>query len=154
MTSPPTDRYSTTGVHPLAHTTSAQAMLWFNLRYFLFAVMLFLVEVLIALYVRDRLVRPYGGDYLVVILMYCAVRTVVKASPWKIAVGVLLFSYALEVLQFFSIVDRLGLSGNPLAKTVIGYGFEWWDLLAYTLGIATVLVLEQPPKAVSPKDYA
>ncbi|RIV23341.1 DUF2809 domain-containing protein [Fibrisoma montanum] len=117
-------------------------MLTFNLRFFLLALILFIVEVLIALFVRDSFVRPYGGDYLVVMLLYCAVKTVINASPWKIAVGVLLFSYALETLQFVHIVDRLGLSDNSLAKTVIGYGFEWWDLLAYTLGIATVLMLE------------
>lgn len=129
-------------------------MLVFTLRYFLFALVLFIVEVLIALFVRDHFVRPYGGDYLVVILLYCAVRTFVNASTRTVAVGVLLFSYALEVLQYFSLVDRLGLSHNTLAKTVIGYGFEWRDLLAYTLGIATVLGLEQLQKVVSLKGDA
>ncbi len=118
-------------------------MLTFSFRYFFFALILFLVEVFIALYVHDGLVRPYVGDYLVVMLIYCAVRTFIKISPVKLAIGVLLFSYVIEVLQFFSIVDRLGLSNNKLAKTVIGYGFEWIDLLAYTLGIVTVLILER-----------
>lgn len=117
-------------------------MLTFSRKFFLFALLLFIVEVLIALYVRDSIIRPYGGDYLVVILIYCAVRTFFKAPPLKVAIGVLLFAYAVEVAQYFNIVDRLGLSGNILAKTVIGYGFEWLDLLAYTLGIATVLLFE------------
>lgn len=129
-------------------------MLTFNLKHFSFALILFITEVLIALFVRDKFVRPYVGDYLVVILIYCAVRTFVNASTWKIATGVLLFSYAIEVLQFFRIVDRLGLAGNTLAKTVIGYGFEWWDMLAYTLGIVTVLLLERPKKVTSSKVYA
>src|SRR6478752_5039718 len=111
-------------------------MLTFNLKYFFFALILFIIEVLIALFVHDHFVRPYVGDYLVVILIYSAVRTFVNASIWKIAFGVLLFSYTIEVLQFFRIVDRLGLSGNTVAKIVIGYGFEWWDMLAYTLGVA------------------
>jgi len=118
-------------------------MLTFSFRYFLFAVILFIIELLIALFVRDRFIRPYFGDYLVVILIYCTVRTFVKASPWKIAIGVLLFSYTIEVLQYYNIVDRVGLSHNVIVKTVIGYGFEWWDLLAYTLGIVTVLILER-----------
>ena len=118
-------------------------MLTFSFRYFFFALILFLVEVFIALYVHDGFVRPYVGDYLVVMLIYCAVRTFIKISPVKLAIGVLLFSYVIEVLQFFSIVDRLGLSNNKLAKTVMGYGFEWIDLLAYTLGIVTVLILER-----------
>lgn len=124
-------------------------MLTFNLKFFLFTVTLFVIEVLIALFVRDSIIRPYGGDYLVVILIYCAVRTFIKAAPLIVAIGTLLFSYCVEVLQYYHIVDRLGLSDNKIAKTVIGYGFEWLDLLAYTLGIATVLVLEKfwkPPR--------
>ncbi len=117
-------------------------MFSFSLRYFLLALFFFIVEVLIALYVKDNFVRPYVGDYLVVMLIYCAVRTIIKASPVKVAVGVLLFAYLIETLQYFRIVDRLGLAGNTLAKTVIGYGFEWWDMLAYTLGVLTILLVE------------
>jgi hypothetical protein len=110
-------------------------MLTFNTKYFFFAAVLFVIEVLIALFVHDRFIRPYVGDFLVVILIYCAVRTFIKASPAKLAPGVLLFSYSIEILQYFQIVDRLGLSENVIAKTVIGYGFEWWDLVGiYTWG--------------------
>ena len=62
-------------------------MLTFNLKYFLFALALFMIEVLIALFVHDSFIRPYLGDFLVVILIYCAVRTFIKASPLKIAIG-------------------------------------------------------------------
>ena len=118
-------------------------MLTFNSRFFLLAFVLFVIEVFIALFVHDNFVRPYVGDYLVVMLMYCVVSTILKAAPLRVAVGVLIFSYIIEVLQYFKIVDRLGLAGNILAKTVIGYGFSWLDMLAYTLGIITVLVLEK-----------
>jgi len=117
-------------------------MLRFNRKYFLLASSLFVIELLIALFVHDDFIRPYFGDYLVVILIYCAMRTILQVSPLKAAIGVLLFSYAIEGLQYFRIVDKLGLSGNVIARTVIGYGFEWWDILAYTLGIITVLIFE------------
>lgn len=121
-------------------------MLTFNLRFFLLTFVFFVTEVLIALYVKDDFVRPYVGDYLVVMLIYCAVRTFIKANPVKVAIAVLLFAYMVEVLQYFRIVDRLGLSGNQVAKTVIGYGFEWWDMLAYTLGVLTIVLMENRPK--------
>jgi hypothetical protein len=124
-------------------------MLSFNFKYFLLAFSLFVTEVLIALFVHDRIIRPYFGDYLVVILVYCALKTFIKASPLKLATGALLFSYFVEILQYFKIVDRLGLSGNIIAKTAIGYGFDWLDILAYTLGIITVLILERPNLLVS-----
>lgn len=118
-------------------------MLTFNLKYFLLALVLFFVEVLIALFVHDNIIRPYGGDFLVMILIYFAVRAFIKAPSIMIALSALLFAYLVEVLQYFNIVDKLGLSDNQLAKTVIGNGFDWLDLLAYTLGIITVLVLER-----------
>lgn len=121
-------------------------MISFNSRYFIFALALFVIEVLIALFVSDNFIRPYFGDYLVVMLVYCAVRTFIISSPFKIAIAVLLFSYILEAGQYFHIADRLGLSGNIIAKTVIGHGFDWWDLLAYTLGIITILILERPKR--------
>jgi hypothetical protein len=119
-------------------------MLTFNLKYFLFTVALFIIEVLIAVFVRDNFIRPYFGDYLVVIFLYYMVRTFTRSSPFTIAIGVLLFSYTIEVLQYCRIVDRLGLSDNIIARTVIGYGFEWWDIVAYTLGVITVLFLDRP----------
>jgi hypothetical protein len=118
-------------------------MFTFDKKYFFLAIILFVIEVLIALFVRDFFVRPYVGDYLVVILIYCAVRAVLKASVWKVALGVLLFSFLIETLQYFHIVNRLGLEHNTIARTVIGYGFAWADFLAYTLGILTVLAFER-----------
>jgi hypothetical protein len=117
-------------------------MFTFDKKYFFLAILLFVIEVVIALFARDSFVRPYVGDYLVVILIYCAVRTVLKSSVCKVAVGVLLFSFLIETLQYFHIVNRLGLENNIVARTVIGYGFEWVDFVAYTLGILTVLAFE------------
>lgn len=118
-------------------------MLIFNRKFFCYTLLLFLIELTIALYVHDSFVRPYVGDYLVVFLIYCAVRTLVNAPVVKIAVGVMAFSYLVEILQYFQLVRRLGLEHNTVVRTVIGYGFEWKDILAYTLGVLTILVLER-----------
>ena len=117
-------------------------LLTFRPRYLLAAFVLLIVEVGIALYVRDSLIRPYGGDFLVVILIYCVGRAFLDWSVTAVAVATLLFSFAVEIGQYFSLVDRLGLRGNRLAEIVIGTGFSWGDLLAYTLGIATVVWAE------------
>jgi hypothetical protein len=128
-------------------------MLTFNFKYFFLAVVLFITEVLIALFVHDNFCRPYFGDYLVVMLIYCSIKTFIKASSLKVAVVVLMLSYTIEVLQYFNVVDKLGLSDNKIAKTVIGFGFEWWDLLAYTLGVITILALERLRIKLASMDY-
>ena len=126
----------------------------FNKKYGALALALFLIEVLIALYVKDRIVRPHVGDFLVVILIYCFVRTFYKASYLKVAVGTLLFSYLVEVLQYFKIVEVLGLQTNAVARTVIGTGFDWIDLLTYTAGILTVIWFERLKFTRAKEGYA
>jgi len=110
--------------------------------YLLLAILIFIIEVLIAVYVRDNFIRPYVGDFLVVIMLYLGIRSFSTAKSWKIALVVWLFALAIETAQYLRITDRLGISGNTVARTVLGYGFEWWDILAYTLGVMAVLVVE------------
>jgi len=114
----------------------------FNLRYFLLAIGLFIIEVLIALYMHDRIVRPYIGDLLVVILIYCFVKAFVNTRVFKTAVAVLVFSYAVEVSQYFKLVEVLGLGKSTVARIILGSSFKWVDMLAYTAGILIVLAIE------------
>ena len=115
----------------------------FNNRYFIYALLLLLVEIFIAMYIRDAIVRPYFGDFLVVILLYCIVRSVLNFQTTPIALAVLLFSYLIETLQYFKIVQILGLDGYPLATTIIGTSFAWCDILAYTLGFLAIIITER-----------
>ncbi|MES2279158.1 MAG: DUF2809 domain-containing protein [Bacteroidota bacterium] len=117
--------------------------LTFSLRYLMLAVLLFVTEVLIAAYLHDAVIRPYGGDFLVVILLYCFVKSFIDTPVMITAIGVLIFSYMIEVSQYFHFVDVIGLGESKLAVVILGNYFAWTDLLAYTLGIATLMLLEQ-----------
>ncbi len=114
----------------------------FNWRYCTLTVILFITEVLIALYLHDSFIRPYVGDFLVVILIYCFVCSFMRAPAAAIALGVLAFSCTIETLQYFNIVKLLGLSHSRLANIVIGTSFSWSDILAYTLGLFLTVVAE------------
>lgn len=118
-------------------------MIRFQKWYFFLAAVLFLMEVLIAIFIHDSIIRPYIGDFLVVILLYCFLKSFLDVHFLKLSLAVLLFSYAIELLQYFDWVDRLGLERSTLARIVLGTSFEWIDLLAYTLGIVLVIVIEK-----------
>jgi hypothetical protein len=60
-----------------------------------------------------------------------------------VAVSVLLFSYVVEVSQYFHFIRHLGLQQSRLANLILGSGFEWKDLVAYTLGILLVIGIEK-----------
>jgi hypothetical protein len=117
-------------------------MFKFNWRYFVLAILILIIEILIAIYVHDGFIRPYIGDLLVVIFIYCFLKSFVSLSTSKAALYVLLFSYFVEALQYFRIVQHLGFQRNDLARIIIGTSFDWKDILMYTIGIVTVVIIE------------
>lgn len=118
-------------------------MFRFSKLYFILTLLLLATEILIALYMHDRIIRPYVGDMLVVILIYCFLKSFLSLPVVPTAVGVLIFSCLVEVLQYLKLVRLLGLEKSVTANILIGNSFEWIDILAYTLGIALVIVFER-----------
>ena len=116
-------------------------MLRFNPVYFLLTLLLTGAEIFIGACMHDAIIRPYGGDFLVVGLLYCLLRSFWNLPVGLAALAVLSFSYVLETLQYFHLADRLGFTKPSLMRTLIGTSFSWVDILSYTLGIGTVLVL-------------
>lgn len=117
-------------------------MLKFNRRYFTITLLLFAVEFIIGADFHDTIIRPYGGDFLVVILIYCIVKSFINAPVIKTALAVLVLSYLIEISQYFHLVALLGMQHSKLARIVLGTSFSFADLLAYTLGIGLVIVVE------------
>jgi hypothetical protein len=124
-------------------------MLTFNKTYFTWAVLIFMIEVLIALFVNDNFVRPYLGDVFVVILIYSFLKAFLKLPVLPVAVFVLLFSFTIEFLQYMKIVNVLSLERSAIARTVIGTSFAWYDVLAYLAGTTIVLAVENYLQNVS-----
>lgn len=118
-------------------------MLTFNKNYFVFFILIFTIETLIAIYVHDNFVRPYLGDVLVVILIYCFVKSFLKLPVITAVVAVLIFAFTIEFLQFLNIVEKLHLEKSKIARTVIGTSFSWKDILMYVVGIAIVIAVEK-----------
>ncbi len=118
-------------------------MFSFNKTYFLVALLLLLTEVLIGLYMHDAFIRPYGGDFLVVILLYCFVKSFVDGPVFTTTCCVLVFAYAVEISQYFHLVRLLGLQDSKAANLILGNYFSLTDMLLYTLGILLVIVIEK-----------
>jgi hypothetical protein len=114
----------------------------FNRFYLTAASLLLAIEVFIAFFIRDNFIRPYLGDVLVVILIYCAVMSLFPFPKTTTALYVLAFSFTAEALQYARLVEKLGLENSVTAKTIMGTTFAWTDLVAYVTGIAFVLWFE------------
>ncbi|UEG49401.1 DUF2809 domain-containing protein [Ferruginibacter lapsinanis] len=103
---------------------------------------LFLIEVAIAKYFFDALVRAFVGDVLVVIMIYCFCRIFLNGNTKKIALGVFLFACTIEILQAFNFVKLLGVENNTILSIALGSTFDWKDILAYLIGCIICLVIK------------
>ena len=115
----------------------------FNIKYFCIFLLIFFIEVCIALFVRDRIIRPYGGDVLVVIMIYYFVKAFIQTKPLYIGIGTLLFAYAVEIGQYFNLVEILNLQDNQIMRIVIGSSFSWGDMVCYTVGVVICLLIDR-----------
>jgi len=116
--------------------------LTFNLKFLLIFLAIFIVEVLIAKYLHDAYIRPFGGDVLVVVLIYAFLRIFLKTNNKKLALGVLIFSFVIECLQGLHYVNWLGLQDNKFWSIVLGTYFTVYDLLAYFVGYIICLLFK------------
>ena len=113
----------------------------FHKKYAILSAGLFAVEISIALFIHYLLVRPFVGDMLVVILIFTICRSVINANYFWLALCVLIFSFAVEIGQYFNLISILGLQHNRLARTIIGATFDYHDLLAYSAGVLLILII-------------
>jgi hypothetical protein len=100
------------------------------------------IAVLIALGLLSRRVRfvPAAcGDALWAMMVYCCFRIVLIRKPMIIsAVAALITSFAIEFSQMLTPDWLVKIRSTFLGHMLLGQGFLWIDLLAYTIGIAVV----------------
>ncbi|MCM1400367.1 MAG: DUF2809 domain-containing protein [Clostridium sp.] len=103
---------------------------------------LLFTEVMIALFAHDSFIRPYVGDMLVVIVIYTFIRIWMPDKCCILPLYVFLFAVLVEVLQYFNIVEVLGLSESKFFSVLIGGTFDWRDIVCYGAGCVLLAIYE------------
>ena len=116
--------------------------LQFNKYYLVLAHSLLLIELAIAFIIKTGFIRYTFGDYLVVILLYAIIRGCTNLKVWVSALVILVIAYTIELLQLTPFLTYFNLQDSFTASLIFGNTFQVEDLLAYTLGIATILIIE------------
>jgi Protein of unknown function (DUF2809) len=96
----------------------------FNKTYLKLMIIFFLLEIVIAIFVRDSIVRPFGGDALVVILIYCFIKSFFNLNHMKMATLVLLFAFTVEALQSIDYASHLGGDASRVLSILLGRTFS------------------------------
>ena len=116
-------------------------MIKFNKTYFIIAIVFFIIEVLIAKY-STGFIRHTIGDYLVVILLYTFIKSLINYSVHKTAVTVLIIAFVIEFLQLTNFKNLYPNEYRKAFQLVLGTSFSIGDLVAYSLGILSIIILE------------
>ena len=111
--------------------------------YWIAFALILLAEILIALFVRDRFVRPYVGDMLVTVLLCCLGRALLPRKLPGLPVWVFVLAAAVEVGQYFDLVKLLGLENNRFLSTLLGRTFSFVDLVCYGAGCMAFYIVEK-----------
>lgn len=114
----------------------------FNKTYFALFLVVLILEILIAVFLKTGFIRNTFGDFLAVILLYCCFKSFWDIEPLKLGIIVLLIAFTVEFLQLTSFLEFLSLENIHIVKIILGSTFHIGDLLAYLIGIITVLSLE------------
>lgn len=120
-----------------------------RLAYGLATLVLLLIEIMIALYVHDKFIRPYVGDVLVVIAIYTFIRIFLPQGHTLLPLYVFIFATGVELLQLFHIVELLGLGDNRFFRILIGSVFDIKDVFCYAFGCILLEVYEIMRKKLS-----
>ena len=121
-------------------------MFKFDKKSFIIAIIIFLIEVIIALYIKDKIIRPFVGDILVVLFIYYFIKAFINTKTINIAIFTLFFSFVVEILQYFNFVEMIGLGHNKAARIIIGTSFSWIDLLCYFIGFVLLFFIDKDLK--------
>lgn len=100
------------------------------------------IEVFIAIYVHDDFIRPFGGDILVIFVIYCFMRIFLKGQCRLLPLYVFGFAALVEISQYFHFVEILGLQNSHILRILMGTTFDMADIYAYGIG-ALLLVIWQ-----------
>lgn len=105
-----------------------------RIKYLVAFTILLCIELLIAIYVHDTFIRPYVGDMLVVIVLYCIVRVIIPDKCSLLPLWLFIFAAVVECLQYFKLIEILGVENNTLLRILIGSTFDWKDIACYSIG--------------------
>ena len=114
-----------------------------NKKFFCAFIIVLVIEIIIAVFINDNFIRPYVGDVLIVVLIYCFIKSFVandiKLLPWYIFI----FAVLVEIGQYFNLVYLLGLGDYQIARIIIGTTFDPIDIVCYLIGCIGLVLFEK-----------
>jgi len=113
----------------------------FKSRSFIIFITILLIEIILALYIRDGFFRPFVGDILVILLVYYFIKAFTDIHTKLLWLYIFIFATLIEVGQYFNLLELLNLQNNRVLSVVLGSTFDLKDIFCYFIGSMIVFVI-------------
>lgn len=113
-----------------------------RIRYAIIFFVLSVIEVLIALYVHDTIIRPYIGDVLIVVVLYMGIRVLIPEKLKLLPLYIFLFASVVECLQLVNFIQIINVEKNTILGIMIGSVFDIKDIGCYGVGCILLGIYE------------
>ena len=114
-----------------------------HIKYIIMFVMLLIIEILIGKFLNQGFIREYGGDILIIPLLYAFIRIFCvndsKAARLYLPLALFVLGVCAEIVQATNVIGIFGVKRDSLLGIIIGSTFDWKDILCYLTG--TILIL-------------
>ena len=104
--------------------------------------LLFAAELCIALFVKDKFIRPYVGDVLVIPLLCSLFRVIAPLKPRFLGLYTVLLGVVAEIMQLCHLDKMLGVEGTALG-IILGSTFDIKDIICYVIGGTLFFILDE-----------
>lgn len=112
-------------------------------KYMMTLIFIFIVELYIGLFVRDKFIRPFIGDVLVVILLYVFIRTFFTPRTKLLPVYIFIVAALVEIGQYFNILKIFNLESNNFVRIIFGATFDIKDIICYFVGGLLLMIWQE-----------
>ncbi len=113
-----------------------------RLTYVALFLLLFAVELCIALFIKDKFIRPYVGDILVIPLLCSFFRIIAPQKPRFLGLYTVLLGVIAEIMQLCRLDEMLGVEGTAIG-IILGSTFDIKDIICYIIGGALFFILDE-----------
>ncbi|MCX2452562.1 DUF2809 domain-containing protein [Pedobacter sp. PLR] len=113
---------------------------------FIYALLVLIVITAGILSRKTTMVPLFAGDLLYAVMMFLIIRfLLIRSGYQKIAIISLAICYGIELAQLYNAPWINQLRSTTLGALVLGRGFLWSDMAAYTAGIAICVFIGLSP---------
>lgn len=113
-----------------------------HLKYFIAFILLLIIEILIERFATG-FIRFTIGDYLAVMLVYTLIKGTVNISIGKAILITFIIAFSIEFLQLSDLQNNFPAEYSKTLKIILGTSFSFGDLVAYSLGIISIILVER-----------